>query len=389
MASKTKRPSGDNNSDGLVDASKKIRLATDQGSLTLRNLSGNSRPTSTSRRSVIHAEVDGSGFQVLLKGHGRLRRQFKVLEVDASGVINSNSGWQPVRKALSQGWESVFGDVIKADGVIGRSTNADVNGNGLLDRGQARGYQILAGSDSDEAVTLRSSNGKPLSKHSSKRWDAVQAVSVEDGFQVLLQKGSRRKPAFKLLNVGADGITTEKSAWLPQAEALFAGWDVRFKSSILESSSSGGTVDAASVGDQDHIYVSPDGSDSNPGSFELPLATITYASTLAQPGDQIKLRGGTYKERVYINDLHGTEDEPITISNYDDEKVVIEGAKGIESEWVSYEAISGKQQLILMLLSYSLMTRCSSGRAGQTSVNIGMNTMSPMEIIRLQAATGI
>ena len=71
------------------------------GSLTLRNLSGNSRPTSTKRRSVIHAEVDDSGFQVLLKGHGRLRRQFKVLEVDASGVINSNSGWQPVRKALS------------------------------------------------------------------------------------------------------------------------------------------------------------------------------------------------------------------------------------------------------------------------------------------------
>ena len=124
---------------------------------------------------------------------------------------------------------------------------------------------------------------------------------------------------------------------MPQAEALFAGWDVRFKSSILEPSSSGGTVDAASVGDQDHIYVSPDGSDSNPGSFELPLATITYASTLAQPGDQIKLRGGTYKERVYINDLHGTEDEPITISNYDDEKVVIEGAKGIESEWVLHE----------------------------------------------------
>ena len=38
------------------------------------------------------------------------------------------------------------------------------------------------------------------------------------------------------------------------------------------------------------IYVSPDGDDSNPGTYELPLATITYASSIAQPGDEIKLR---------------------------------------------------------------------------------------------------
>ena len=330
MASQTKRPLRDNNADGLVDDTKKIRLATEQGPLTLRDCRGKGLPASTKRRDVIGAVVDSSGFQVLLKGQGRVRRQFKVLEVNDTGVVNGESGWKPIRRALNQGWESVFGDVIKPDGMIGRSTNLDVNGDGLVDRRQGRAYRILAGSDdSDEAVTLRSNNGEPLSKHSSERWDAVQAVSVEDGFQVLLQKGSRRKPAFKLLNVGADGITTEKSAWLPQAEALFAGWDTRFKSSILAPASSGGIVGAASVGDQEPIYVSPDGSDSNPGSLQLPLATITYASTLAQPGDQIKLRGGTYRERVHIDNIHGTEEEPITISNYNDEKVVIEGAKDI------------------------------------------------------------
>ena len=131
-----------------------------------------------------------------------------MLEVNASGVINGDSGWQPRRKALIQGLEGVFGDVIKTDGVIGRSTKPDANGDGLFDRGQGRAYRILAGSD--EMVKLRSKQGEPLSKNSSKRWDAVQALSVEDGYQVLLQKGSRRKPQFRLLSVGDDGITTKK-----------------------------------------------------------------------------------------------------------------------------------------------------------------------------------
>ena len=85
------------------------------------------------------------------------------------------------------------------------------------------------------------------------------------------------------------------------------------------------------------IYVSPEGNDENPGSFELPFATITHAASTAQPGDQIKLRGGIYKERVHIDNIHGTEEEPIIISNYNDEKVVIEGAKDIANEWIPYE----------------------------------------------------
>ena len=245
MASQSKRPPRDNNADGLVDESKKIRLATEQGPLSLRNWRGKRLLASTKRWDVEKAIVDRPGFKVLLKGQGSLRGQFKVLEVNASGVVNGESKSEPIRHALSKGWESDFGDVIKPDGVIGRSTKPDANGDGLLDKGHGRAYRILAGSD--ELVTLRSKTGEPLSKNSSKRWDAVQALSVEDGFQVLLQKGSRRKPEFKLLSVGADGITTDQSAWLPPVEALFAGWDARFQSSILAPGSSGGTVDAASV----------------------------------------------------------------------------------------------------------------------------------------------
>ena len=121
----------------------------------------------------------------------------------------------------------------------------DADGDGLFDRGQGRVYLMVP--DSDEMFRFCSKQGEPLSRKSLKLWDAVQALRVEDGFQILLHKGSPRKPAFKLLNFDVDGITTEKSSWLSQAEALFAAWDARFMSLILAPASSGGTVDSAMV----------------------------------------------------------------------------------------------------------------------------------------------
>ncbi len=42
------------------------------------------------------------------------------------------------------------------------------------------------------------------------------------------------------------------------------------------------------------FYVSPDGLDTNPGSYELPFKTIPRAISFAQPGDSIFVRGGRY-----------------------------------------------------------------------------------------------
>ena len=138
VTNKTKRPSLATNADGFVDGSKRIRLATEDGPLSLRNWTGERLRASSKRWDVEKAVDHGPGFKVLLKGKRGLRDQFKVLEVNASGVVNGESEWQPTRKALRQGWESVFGDVIQNDGVIGRNTQPDANGDGLFDRGQGR-----------------------------------------------------------------------------------------------------------------------------------------------------------------------------------------------------------------------------------------------------------
>ena len=84
------------------------------------------------------------------------------------------------------------------------------------------------------------------------------------------------------------------------------------------------------------LYVSSDGNDTNPGTLEAPVKTISHAATLAKAGDQIKLRGGIYREKVLIENLHGTEAAPITFSNHNNENVVIEGAKPITGEWVTH-----------------------------------------------------
>lgn len=60
-------------------------------------------------------------------------------------------------------------------------------------------------------------------------------------------------------------------------------------------------------------FVSPQGDDSNPGDhWERPLRTLQTALTLAQPGDNIKLAAGDYREDVQ-SVRGGTPEAPISI----------------------------------------------------------------------------
>lgn len=84
-------------------------------------------------------------------------------------------------------------------------------------------------------------------------------------------------------------------------------------------------------------FISVDGSDENSGTIEKPLATITKAQSLANPGDSVFIRGGTYKiDNSHINRQHkiwkyvfeinksGKAQKPITYSAYKDEKAVFD-----------------------------------------------------------------
>ncbi|MGD8561516.1 MAG: right-handed parallel beta-helix repeat-containing protein [Desulfarculaceae bacterium] len=72
-------------------------------------------------------------------------------------------------------------------------------------------------------------------------------------------------------------------------------------------------------------YVSPQGSDSNPGSASLPWASIQRGADVMGPGDVLYLRGGVYSEQV-IPKNSGTPDNYITFAAYAGEEVTIDGA---------------------------------------------------------------
>lgn len=75
-------------------------------------------------------------------------------------------------------------------------------------------------------------------------------------------------------------------------------------------------------------YVSTSGKDSWKGTKKKPYRTISKAVKVLKPGDILYIRGGTYKEEVVIPDtVKGTKKGYITLRNYKDEKVVLDGAK--------------------------------------------------------------
>ncbi len=74
------------------------------------------------------------------------------------------------------------------------------------------------------------------------------------------------------------------------------------------------------------LVVAVNGADTNPGTPDRPLATIQKAVDLAQPGTVIAIRGGTYPLTANIQILKsGTADNPITMTAYGNERVVIDG----------------------------------------------------------------
>ncbi|MBT3227649.1 MAG: T9SS type A sorting domain-containing protein [Candidatus Marinimicrobia bacterium] len=73
-------------------------------------------------------------------------------------------------------------------------------------------------------------------------------------------------------------------------------------------------------------YVATDGDDTNPGTISAPFATLEHAFIdVAGPGDHIYIREGVYHEEVVTSSKTG----PITISNYADEEVTLDGSRAL------------------------------------------------------------
>jgi hypothetical protein len=72
------------------------------------------------------------------------------------------------------------------------------------------------------------------------------------------------------------------------------------------------------------FYVSPTGSDSNPGTLAAPWRTVQKAFNVLQPGQRALVRAGTYAESLDMARA-GTAAAPITVENYPGERPIVNG----------------------------------------------------------------
>ena len=75
--------------------------------------------------------------------------------------------------------------------------------------------------------------------------------------------------------------------------------------------------------------MAPNGSDSNPGSQSQPFRTIQKGVNGLQAGDTLLIRGGTYAERVVLNQRVGSPSNWITIRAYPNETVTLDGQNSL------------------------------------------------------------
>ena len=99
---------------------------------------------------------------------------------------------------------------------------------------------------------------------------------------------------------------------------------------------------------QTTYYVAPassGGDNNNAGTLAAPFETLQYAvNQLTTAGDILYIREGTYRETITI-DEDGTSGNLITIENYNNEVVTIDGTVDVTGTWSSYGSVSGAYQL--------------------------------------------
>lgn len=92
-------------------------------------------------------------------------------------------------------------------------------------------------------------------------------------------------------------------------------------------------------------FVATTGSDTDPGALAEPFVTIQHAVSVMVPGDTCYLRGGTYREKVDLSGVAGARGNPITLTRYQDEEVILSGTVPITSNWTKHSGAIYKTTL--------------------------------------------
>jgi hypothetical protein len=145
------------------------------------------------------------------------------------------------------------------------------------------------------------------------------------------------------------GSFTSQPAWVyplgAQTQCRSGGVTAKELSNPIEVPITTGVIAANAGAPIFAFFVSTTGDNANSGAIDAPWQTIDYAVDHVSPGDTIFVRGGTYNERVTIG-VSGAVGQYITLSNYQDETVILDGTglgNGymVHGEDISYFKIIG------------------------------------------------
>ena len=87
-------------------------------------------------------------------------------------------------------------------------------------------------------------------------------------------------------------------------------------------------------------YVAKDGDDKNVGSLKAPFLSISKGVEELQPGDNLFIKEGVYRESITLN-RSGRVEEPITVQAYGLDQVEISGVEKVKAEWKLHDAEKG------------------------------------------------
>ena len=134
---------------------------------------------------------------------------------------------------------------------------------------------------------------------------------------------------------------------------------------------------AASAVSASTWYVAPGGNDANAGSITAPFATLTKAAAVAQPNDDISVRGGTYNQRPAIY-AHGTASAWISIHAYPGEHPIIDGTGlGLDKNLVSFVSAS-----YIVFSGFEVQNATRIGIMGWDSNNIKVSNNTVHDAVR-------
>ena len=177
--------------------------------------------------------------------------------------------------------------------------------------------------------------------------DGSSGATVSD--PTLLSATQRQAGALAYSQPGLPTSSGESTPVAPLAVTPSSPLDARVVQGVAPAAGQG---DRLANKESPSYIVAPGGSDANPGTTALPLATLQRAIDLAKPGDTVLLRKGVYEvtKAIHVVGMAATASQPLTVIG-ETGAVLRVNAEGVPGVWRGIFEITNSSFVIVKNLT--------------------------------------